>query len=84
MSQTPTYIPEAVEKLIHVSTIDGFTQAGMTLRDWFAGQALAAMPKLGDTDAGVAGIAHDAFLLADAMLATRSAGIKAGRAGGGS
>ena len=26
---------------------------GMTLRDWFAGQALAAMPKLGDTDAGV-------------------------------
>lgn len=44
---------------------------GMTLRDWFAGQALAAMPKLGDTDAGVAGIAHVAFLIADAMLVAR-------------
>ena len=43
----------------------------MTLRDWFAGQALAAMPRLGDTDADVRTIAHDAYLLADAMLAQR-------------
>ena len=43
----------------------------MTLRDWFAGQALAVMPRLGDTDADVSGIAHDAYLLADAMLAAR-------------
>lgn len=55
-----------------VSRVDGFTDPEMTLRDWFAGQALAAMPRLGDTDAGVNGIAHDAYLMADAILETRA------------
>ena len=50
-------------------------QDGMTLRDWFAGQALAAMPRLGDTDADMRGIAHDAYLLADSMLAERERGV---------
>lgn len=42
------------------------------LRDWFAGQALigyiTAHP---DADCGPAGYAHDAYNIADAMLAAR-------------
>lgn len=43
---------------------------GMTLRDWFAGQALAS----GDYDAtiGCEIIAMDCYAIADAMLAERS------------
>ena len=40
-----------------------------SLRDWLAGQALAGM--LGNTDAAVGDLAHDAYLLADAMLTER-------------
>lgn len=43
---------------------------GMTLRDWFAGQALAGLmanPSLGDDRAP-----HYAFFLADAMLIERN------------
>ena len=47
---------------------------GMTLRDWFAGQALAAMSRLGDDDTTARSIAYDAYLLADAMLAERERG----------
>lgn len=63
-----------------------FTQCepgyGMTLRDWFAGQALPAIiaatsagqhqvMREGDTSI-VAGITRDAYEMADAMLAARS------------
>ena len=51
-----------------VSTIDGFTTVGMTLRDWFAGMALS----------NPAICKHDdewpqktAYCFADAMLAQR-------------
>lgn len=43
---------------------------GMTLRDWFAGQALAALP-LGEMHVGDA--ADDAYEIADAMLKARGA-----------
>jgi hypothetical protein len=60
------------------------TICGMSLRDWFAGQALAgamASPHIVDhaginkTDAEfVSGLAVRAYMLADAMLAERSKG----------
>lgn len=47
---------------------------GMTLRDWFAGQALSAVASseryYGDD--GPENIAQDAYLIADAMLAARA------------
>lgn len=42
---------------------------GMTLRDWFAGQALAGMDIAGCTD--YPEIAGEAYLIADAMLRER-------------
>lgn len=64
---------------------DSFMQAvpGMTLRDWFAGQALAAIitatsagqhnpDKPGDDRTIIQAMARDAYELADAILAERS------------
>ena len=53
---------------------------GMSLRDWFAGQALAGLPHLCAHDTLLDGltfeqhVARNAYLLADAMLAARSNG----------
>ena len=44
---------------------------GMSLRDWFAGQALAGLLASGPYDCGPSGIAHDAYQIADAMLTAR-------------
>jgi len=50
--------------------------AGMTLRDWFAGQALAGMSSIalddGDMIMGWADMSKAAYDAADAMLAERS------------
>lgn len=43
---------------------------GMTLRDWFAGQALVG--KLAHGEVGAAGVSRRAYEYADAMLAARS------------
>jgi hypothetical protein len=43
---------------------------GMTLRDWFAGQALQGLLASTKTSDGLA-IAKDAYILADAMLRAR-------------
>ena len=51
-------------------------QTGMTLRDWFAGQALAGLRALSDDDAGgmdYSNFAATAYKQADAMLAARNA-----------
>ena len=46
---------------------------GMSLRDWFAGQALAGMLACPDTDPITTKMfASDAYLYADAMLAERA------------
>ena len=46
-----------------------FDATGMTLRDWFAGQALVSMrAELGGEDSEIAKYAYD---LADAMIAER-------------
>lgn len=45
---------------------------GMSLRDWFAGQALSAIPHVGcGSDLDVHEFARAAYQFADAMLATR-------------
>jgi len=46
---------------------------GMTLRDWFAGQALAGLLAPGKI-AGTAEFARAAYSYADAMLAARAKG----------
>lgn len=50
-----------------------WTYPGMTLRDWFAGQALACVYKrfLPDSDASLDDLALQAYAIADAMLAER-------------
>jgi hypothetical protein len=49
-----------------------YCQAGMTLRDWFAGQVLVAIPHIGcGSDLEPEQIAHDAYKIADAMLKAR-------------
>lgn len=58
-----------------------FTQ-GMSLRDWFAGQAMAAITgssksggwNIGNQGADNATIANAAYVIADAMLAEREKG----------
>ena len=47
------------------------SQRGMTLRDWFAGQALTSMETTDCTD--YEEIAAEAYRIADAMLAEREA-----------
>ena len=47
-------------------------QNGLSLRDYFAAAAIAAIISLA-SDADAAGCAHDAYLYADAMLAQRKA-----------
>ena len=51
---------------------------GMTLLDWFAGQALAGLLASGPHDCEADGIAHDAYLHAQAMIDRRAALAKAG------
>lgn len=50
------------------------TQEGMSLRDWFAGQALAGMQIWADYSKGHcnAALVERAYVLADAMLAERA------------
>jgi hypothetical protein len=45
--------------------------SGMTLRDWFAGQALAGLVALSRPDSSVTSDTLLAYRLADAMLAAR-------------
>ena len=73
-----------IEPAFPVSTIDGFTQFGMTLRDYFAGQAVAglcanpggpyqanSMSGWAIVNCGVSDVAIEAYRVADAMLAER-------------
>lgn len=49
--------------------VGNFPNPGMSLRDWFAGQAMAAFLHDGAYDYGAA--AQHSYLIADAMLAAR-------------
>lgn len=61
-----------IEPAFPVSTIDGFTQFGMTLRDYFAGQSIVAQGDNGLAFTSI--IAARSYAIADAMLAERSKG----------
>ena len=50
---------------------DRFGERGMSLRDWFAGQALAGLIACPNTSGGEKDFARNAYKLADAMLAER-------------
>jgi len=51
----------------------GDTSTGMTMRDWFAGQLLASGIASYPVPKSSAGIAADAYRLAEAMLVARKA-----------
>lgn len=53
-----------------------YTQGGMTLRDWFAGQALAGRMARNTAYRTWSDAAADAYEIADAMLAERARGTK--------
>ena len=46
---------------------------GMTLRDYFAGQALAGLLASGEDSIDAETNAHDAYIIADAMIKAREA-----------
>lgn len=58
-----------------VSSIDGFTQHGMDLRDWFAGQALPVSAAYSPDNAEDAALR--AYEFAEAMLAERARSLTA-------
>ena len=59
----------------HETTSTGepyYDHLGMSLRDWFAGQALIALPHIGcGCDLNSEDLAYSAYQLADAMLAAK-------------
>lgn len=63
----PRFVPEGH----YNGSVD---EPGMTLRDWFAGQALAGLASRADRDPTLDGglISAGAYALADAMLKERS------------
>jgi hypothetical protein len=62
----------AVSAFPHSQPLNPYSQHGMTLRDWFAGQALAG--RLADgTDGLRQSVAEEAYAYADAMLKARGA-----------
>lgn len=46
-------------------------ESGMTMRDYFAGKALAGLLASGEDSIDAETNAHDAYIIADAMIATR-------------
>ena len=64
----------------HLNDMPNVLHTGMSLRDWFAGQALAGWlasypdEGLDDIPATARGVADFAYLVADAMLAARAKG----------
>ena len=55
----------------HGNAVQGGS-SGMTLRDWFAGQALAGLMASGPLACSLAESAEEAYQNADAMLAVRA------------
>ena len=51
---------------------------GMSLRDWFAGQALAGLLACPDVSGGWESISKSAYTYADAMLRARESGQEGG------
>ena len=60
----------AVSAFPHSQPLNPYSQQGMTLRDWFAGQALTGLLAGGTPDDAHV-VARCAYFVADAMLAER-------------
>lgn len=54
-----------------MKNIPNFPKEGMTLRDWFAGQALTGLMSISNPELLTEGIAACAYMAADAMLEER-------------
>jgi hypothetical protein len=65
----PAFPRPASQFKLNQSTHQAFPYNGMTLRDWFAGQALAGMLANPDSWTGAGGVM--AYRYADAMLKAR-------------
>jgi uncharacterized protein YodC (DUF2158 family) len=52
----------------------GYSHQGLSIRDWFAGQALAGLIVVHPQVNGLDALAVDAYRIADAMLAEREKG----------
>ena len=58
-----------------ISDASGPIQSGLTMRDYFAGQALTGLSNVGNIDlydTAYERIAHEAYRFADAMLSARN------------
>lgn len=72
MSETETDGGPAFAALASSPMGDVYEQPGMTLRDWFAGQALGmAIPAYAYGGDATELLAHRCYTIADAMLAQR-------------
>lgn len=69
----PQFDVVAGERDGHGDAIEAYTVAtgGMTLRDWFAGQAMAGLLANPQTGENSQAVIHAAFAAADAMLEAR-------------
>lgn len=68
--------PTPVEAIGHNEIFNIINAPGMSLRDWFAGQALAEVYQKGGRygDEGMKQVAEYAYQMADAMIAQRDNG----------
>lgn len=76
MSEKPNggpAFPCSNEQFTHGNPQTGDAWSGLSMRDWFAGQALAGATKHEGCQPGPEGMAKRAYALADAMLAAREA-----------
>lgn len=62
---------ERVEMAFPVATIDGYTQYGMTLRDYFAAKAMQALFANTQCPFGKDDVVRNSYEIADAMLEAR-------------
>jgi len=65
-----------IASTLHGSEMTVVPSGGLSLRDWFAGMALSAFANTTETDClpeswNWKGLAHTAYIAADAMLAAR-------------
>ena len=70
----PVYVPEGPILADGSPEYAAYAKPGMSLRDWFAGQALKKASRGSDRSADE--IARRAYYIADAMLAARKGGAE--------
>ena len=69
-------VPPPIAETDGVSMQWSRAEPGMSLRDWFAGQALAGTMASPDCPSAIQPIAESAYKIADAMIAARKGGAE--------